>query len=286
MRSLWLPTETRRPQSGPITSNQNAMAPHDYKRPGILRAGFQYQDLVAIEVLINYYRDRDLYDWVQLDAEDSRFRSIEDVVARRPDGLYELTQVKFTVDPEAPANSLSWRWLTEIRSKRGESLLQKWASTTLNHKTAGTLAQAVLKTDRRPDPEFTECLNGTRIDYGRLPADVRTTVDQQIGSSRASKSFFDTFCFVHSQPVLDDLEEKLWSRIASDTDRGGGQYSENRFNDGRRERDNRRPTARSSTFIYDKRLRSNVLGRYHRTSWSRQLIAFPMTTLTVVFCRT
>ena len=197
------------------------MASHDYKKPGLLRAGFQYQDLVAIEVLITYYRERDQYDWVQLDAEDSRFRSIEDVVARRPDGLYELTQVKFTADPEAPVNSLSWRWLTEVRSKGGTSLLQKWAATTLHHKTAGTLAQAILKTDRRPDLEFDECLNDTTVDYERLSATVRTTVDNQIGSSEASKLFFDAFSFVHSQPVLDDLEEELWSKVASDTDRGG-----------------------------------------------------------------
>ena len=50
------------------------MIRHDYKRAGLIRAGFQYQDLVAIEILINFYRQRGLYDWVQLEAEERDFR--------------------------------------------------------------------------------------------------------------------------------------------------------------------------------------------------------------------
>ena len=106
----------------PLVMAQKAMARHDYKTPGLIRAGFQYQDLFAVKILINFYRQRCLYDWVQLDAEDQEFRSIEDVVACRPDGLYELTQVKFTADPDAPANHLSWAWLTANGGIRKKSL--------------------------------------------------------------------------------------------------------------------------------------------------------------------
>ena len=129
------------------------MSRHNYKRRvGPLRAGFLYQDLIAIEILINFYEDRELYEWVQLEAEDSEFQSVEDVVACMPNGLYELTQVKFTVDPDEEVNQLSWNWLTEKKSGSKRSLLEKWALTTLRHKEAGTLARAVLKTDRVPDP--------------------------------------------------------------------------------------------------------------------------------------
>ena len=196
------------------------MPGHDYKRPGLIRAGFQYQDLVAVEILIDFYRQRDLYAWVQLDTEDRAFRSIEDVVACRPDGLYELTQVKFTADPDAPANLLSWRWLTANGGAR-KSLLQKWARTTLNHKVAGTLARANLKTDRVPDAAFANCLKGTMVDYTLLLPDDKALVEEQLGSPEAAESFFENFEFVHSQPRIDDLEDKLWKSIASDTDRGG-----------------------------------------------------------------
>ena len=205
------------------------MTRQDFKRAGYIRAGFQYQDLVAVETLINFYRQRDLYSWVELDAEDDSFRSIEDVVACRPDGLYELTQVKFTADPDAPAFALSWEWLTENAGtwrpgQRGplkRSLLQKWAETTLEQIENVTLAQAALKTDRIPDDSFASCLNDGRVEFDRLPEEARETIVDQLGSSETAQAFFDSFEFIHSMPVLDDFEEQLWSRISSDTDEGG-----------------------------------------------------------------
>ena len=200
----------------------NSMLGHDFKKnSGSLRAGFLYQDLVAIEILINFYRKRNLYEWVQIEAEDSEFQSIEDVVACRPDGRYELTQVKFTVDPDAPANHLSWKWLTEIKKKNGTSLLQKWAPTTLRHKEAGTLAWAGLKTDRVPAPAFGRCLKDGKIDCSMLSAEVRAKIEEQIGSNGEAEVFFESFDFIHSQPRLDDLEDNLWQRIATETDEGG-----------------------------------------------------------------
>mgnify|MGYP002525483506 CR=1 FL=1 len=196
------------------------MPGHNFKVPGLIRAGFQYQDLVAIETLIDFYRDPQRYDWVKLDAEDRAYRSIDDVVACRADGLYELTQVKFAADPAAATSRLSWEWLLEHRPK-GRSLLQKWAATTAEHRAAGTLARAVLKTDRAPDAEFGQCLTGVRIDWGNVPPAVQRQVSDQLGSLEAAKAFFADFEFLHSLPHLDDLEEQLWSRIASDTDRGG-----------------------------------------------------------------
>ena len=193
---------------------------HSFKRPGLLRAGFQYQDLVAIKILIDFYRQPSLYKWVQVDAEDQSFRSIEDIVACRSDGLYELTQVKFTPDPEIAANSLSWGWLTH-KSQSGTSLLQKWADTTLYHVNNGSLFRAALRTDRIPDESFCACLNGHRVQYALLSENDRTVVETQLGSTEIAKVFFDNFEFHHSQPRLNDLEDELWSRVSSDTDRGG-----------------------------------------------------------------
>ena len=135
--------------------------------------------------------------------------------------FYELTQVKFTVDPDAPDNRLSWKWLTENSGVLKKSLLQKWAATTLHHKSAGTLAWAALKTDRVPDAEFGECLKGSKVAYSKLSAEIKAKIEDQLGSHEDAESFFKSFDFVHSKPKLDDLEEELWNRIASDTDRGG-----------------------------------------------------------------
>ena len=196
------------------------MSAHDFKRAGLLRAGFHYQDLVAIELLIDYYRDRTLYKWVKLEAEDRQFQSIDDVVARRPDGKYDLIQVKFAADPFAPASSLNWAWLTSSTG-RSTSLLAKWSATTLHHKRQGDLGSAVLKTDRIPDQEFASSLSDGFVHYKSLPQQIKCLVDQQLGSPDNTKAFFDSFEFVHSQPQIDDLEEHLWTRMSSDTDRGG-----------------------------------------------------------------
>ena len=202
--------------------NSKPMPRHNFKKnSGSIRAGFLYQDLVAIEILINFYRNRNLYKWVQLEAEDSEFKSVEDVVACKPNGLYELTQVKFTVDPDAPANRLSWKWLTEVKKKNGTSLLQKWAPTTLRHWKAGTLAWAGLKTDRVPDAAFSRCLRNGKVVTSMIPTEITTKIEEQIGSREKVESFFESFEFVHSLKRLDDLEDKLRQRLASETDEGG-----------------------------------------------------------------
>jgi hypothetical protein len=91
------------------------------KHAAIIRAGFEYQDLAGIEVLIRHYRDPELYEWVLLEADDSNFRALDDVVAARKDGSYELVQVKFTVD--ANRYELDWDWLLS-KAKNGTSMLE------------------------------------------------------------------------------------------------------------------------------------------------------------------
>ena len=196
---------------------------HDFKRTGVVRGGFEYQDLVAVEVLIRFLWDRNLYQWVQVEAEDTAYQAIDDVVACRKDGRLELTQVKFTPDPLHPDRSLSWEWLTR-RRPNGTSLLQKWAKTVLAHRGDGRLAQAMLKTDRVPDLEFAKCLNGSRLEYLRLTSATKETVDDQVGSEEASREFFEAFEFVHSLPRHDTYEESLRSQLEHDIDKNGWAY--------------------------------------------------------------
>ena len=197
------------------------MTTHDFKRgTGSLRAGFAYQDLVAIEVLIDFVRDRDRFEWVRVEAEGEEFQAIDDVVACRKDGTFELTQVKFTPDPTSPRHHLDWGWLTD-RKPRGTSLIQKWAKTTLAHVSNGTLARAMLKTDRVPSVDFGRCLSGARVDLESVPMDVRRTLEQQIGVPGDASTFFQSFEFVHSQEHLDDYEETLRARLQHELDAGG-----------------------------------------------------------------
>lgn len=192
-----------------------------FKKPGILRASFDYQDLVAISILIDFYRAPDQYEWIELDSDDPQHASIDDIVARRADGTFEITQVKFTVDPDDAANQLSWSWLLR-RSKAGRSLLEKWTATVARHAAAGTLHSARLYTDRRPDPMFAQCLVKNRIDPGKLPIALLTQIDQQVPDATHRAAFFKHFIFQHSQKQLSDLEYDLQTKlIPSDTNYDG-----------------------------------------------------------------
>ncbi|MGB3470852.1 MAG: AAA family ATPase [Erythrobacter sp.] len=193
---------------------------HNYKPTAITRVGFAYQDLVAAETLLEFYRYPNKYQWVQVEASDSSFRAVDDVVACRGDGRFELTQVKFAVDPDNSKTALDWEWLLEKKPK-GKSRLQHWAGPVTTHVESGLLASACLKTDRKPDVDFSKALKGSRVSYSRIPGPTRQRIVTQLGSTAAAKKFFSNFDFVHSQPVLEDLEAIIWARISSDTDRAG-----------------------------------------------------------------
>lgn len=193
---------------------------HDFKRSGFIRAGFQYQDLVAVAYLIDFYRDRTRFEWITVESEDPAVAAIDDVVACRADGLFELTQVKFAIDPENEQSRLDWPWLLR-KKKRGTSMLQKWCKTTLHHLNGATLAIAQLKTDRIPSEKFGQALDGSKIIYDRVDRDTQNLIEEQLGSERHARLFFGAFDFCHSQPQLDDLEAQLWKRVANDTDRDG-----------------------------------------------------------------
>jgi len=191
-----------------------------FKKPGILRASFHYQDLAAIGLLIDFYRAPDVYQWAEFDSDNPDFAAIEDVVLCRRDGRLEFTQVKFTVDPGDPANLLSWDWLLQ-RKGAGRSLLQKWAATVAQHARAGTLASAELFTGRRPAPDFAAALSGRHIDPAKIQKPIADQIEGQIGAADMAL-LFAHFRFRHSQPEILELEYDLQARLVpSDIDDAG-----------------------------------------------------------------
>lgn len=193
---------------------------HDFKTPGILRSAFQYQDLIGIELLIDFYRDPDKYDWVELDSDDKRVGSLDDVVAARSDNTYELVQVKFT--PDSETNVLSWDWLLSHK-KTGTSFLQKWSVSLTKARALGPIRSAMLRTNRVPDTEFGEALNkDRRVEIEKIRPSRRRDIEKHLGDVATMEDFFSRFEFSHSEQILDDLENQLKAElIPTDTDVGG-----------------------------------------------------------------
>lgn len=195
------------------------MAKAQIKRPAIPRAGYEYQDLAGIEVLIRQYRDPELYAWVQLEADDTENRALDDIVAERKDGSYEVMQVKFTVDPDR--YELDWDWLLQ-KTQKGTSMLEKWAKSLERVAARGPVHSASLKTNRIPSAEFAKCLKGTRVDLDLLSRDIRESVESACGGAAEAKTFFRIFDFLGGQQNLDKYENYLRDQLVpTDTDSVG-----------------------------------------------------------------
>jgi hypothetical protein len=180
------------------------------KRAAIPRAGYDYQDLAGIEILIQLYHDPDLYDWVMLEADDSEFRALDDVVAARKDGRFDLIQVKFTVDSER--YELDWPWLLD-KSSRGTSLLAKWSASLSRVAAMGPVHSAGLKTNRGPSETFAKSLHGTRVSFDLIAKEYRDQVEKECGGVGAAKLFFQTFQFFRQTPDLVEVQSSLRDQL-------------------------------------------------------------------------
>jgi len=171
---------------------------------------------------LDFFRDPSIYEWVKLECDDPKFAAIDDVIARRRlDGKYEVTQVKFTVDPARDDLAISWEWLLQ-KKEGGTSLLEKWAKGLSRLLEGEELHSARLATNRRPDAAFSSCLENSRVNLSRVERTLQSRIVSQIGNETAAHRFFSTFKFDHSQPLIDDLEIKLRNRVVpADTDESG-----------------------------------------------------------------
>lgn len=188
----------------------------DIKTAAIPRAGYEYQDLAGIEVLLRQYRDPGLFKWVLLEADDTKFKSLDDVVAARTDGAFEFVQVKFTVDSEK--YELDWPWLL-AKAKTGTSMLDKWSKSLARVAAMGPIHSACLKTNRPPSAEFAKCLNGSRVALDLLDEATRASVEAECGGAESAKAFFGTFDFLGAQPDFEKYEQVLRDQVVpADTD--------------------------------------------------------------------
>lgn len=193
------------------------MAP-PIKPSQLTRVGYDYQDNFCLKVLIDWFRSSDLYKWVKVESDsidEYRVHSLDDVVAFRNDGKFELTQVKFTIDPSRDDLTLSFEWLLS-KKKRGTSLLEKWSKDVFIYGKDKRLHSASLKTNREPNAELSACLTGPKIDVEKIPKNILEEIKNQLDGMDNVNLFFSEFNFLHSQPQIDDLENQIHDSIVPD----------------------------------------------------------------------
>ncbi|MBD8723055.1 NACHT domain-containing protein [Oxalobacteraceae sp. CFBP 13708] len=179
------------------------------KKSAIPASGYVYQTLVGIGVLCDWLDSPSLYEWVQFEADElQEARGLDDIIIKRSDQLFDLIQVKFTVDPFAQANALSWGWLTDRKGTRGRSLLEKWSSAAFGVGLENA-AELRLITNRRPDAEFSAHLRDGRVHLDAMTVPLRTEIEAHLGGSLHATRFFERFEFAHSYAGYESLDRNL-----------------------------------------------------------------------------
>lgn len=187
----------------------------EYTRTGIRRSGDDYQDLVALDLIIEMLEHPTRYQWIRVEADEAGF--LDDVVALRTDDTYVVRQVKFSAHPDQDDDNWSWKRLLvqrEGKKKKLPSLLEKWISSFEELNAHKPIYEASLISNRRADPAIRAILSPDRlIDYGQLDNSTRENIVEQIGDENKVKKFFSNFRFYVDQPKLENLEKSLRIRF-------------------------------------------------------------------------
>lgn len=174
----------------------------------LTRVGYEYQDLLGLQLLIDWYCNPKKYEWVKFEVPNSdglEVAGLDDVVACRSDGTWVLLQSKYTIDPERGDLALSFDWLLEKKSR-----LEKWSKTLLSLLNDGITVDASLKTNRKPDSELYAVLENGLLQPDKMDEPTYAKLRATIGSDSDVKTFCENFKLDHSLQVVTDLEEKLY----------------------------------------------------------------------------
>ncbi len=187
-----------------------------YTRTGARRAGDAYQDIVALELIIDWLEHNDRYQWIKVEADEMNF--LDDVVALRQDNSIHVLQVKYSTNPDGPDDPWTWEKLLErSKAKNGDqnpSLLQKWASSLQEIKSQWPIFEASVYSNRRAATEIEAVIENGIIDFDQVhDPDIRQKIEDQLGGEAISKEFFAIFQFRLNQPGLSEIEEGLRRRL-------------------------------------------------------------------------
>lgn len=191
--------------------------PSGIKPSQLTRAGYTYQDLICIRILINWFHEPQKYQWVSVEGNKDlgNVKSLDDVICFTASGEYELYQVKFTIDSGRDDLRLDFDWLLKKKPK-GTSLIEKWSADLEMFGNSNVISIAKLITNRKPDTVLFNCLDGNKIDYNLVPDEIKARVSTQLGDERKAIIFFENLIFEHSKQEIDDLELKLQDSLVPD----------------------------------------------------------------------
>lgn len=181
-----------------------------FTRSGVRRLGDEYQDIQSLDILVEWLENNDRYEWMELEA-DARGH-LDDIVAKRADGVVELRQIKFSTASYKIEDALSWQTLLEIKSDSKTSLLQKWYRSWKKQISSGSI-EPFLLSNRRPAPDLAIQFTTGKVVWNEIPEETQQIIVGQLGSEAHAKKFLEAFTFKLNQPSLRELEAGAYTRF-------------------------------------------------------------------------
>ena len=187
----------------------------EYTRSGTRRAGDDYQDAVALDVLVDALEHADRYAWIEVEADGVGV--LDDVCAVLKDGRLILKQVKFSTDPLSEDAELDWQELLQQQEGKRRtlpSLLQRWADSLRRAKALGPIADAALETNRRGSGALLAATDYSgQVELEKIAASERVVIVEQLGGEPEAREFFGEFKFRLNRPSLESFEESIRRRF-------------------------------------------------------------------------
>jgi len=188
----------------------------EIKTSAIPAAGYVYQTMQGVNLLCDWLDSPTRYTRIRFECDEDAIvpQGLDDLVAERPDGRFDLWQVKFTPTPEK--HVLDWDWLLEKPGKAGgksRSNLRKWfdAFEGIGQSRTGDIR---LLTNRVPDLVMEACLGGSNfIDYIRAPNNVRIKIEQELDGAVNAQRFFKVLEIRHSDKGFAGIDAHVTHRL-------------------------------------------------------------------------
>lgn len=220
-----LPLKATKAASSEILEQGHAMQNEKVKGSATPYAGYRYQSLYGVHLLVEWLNSPASYSQMRFECDDKTVspQGLDDIVVERADGLFDYVQVKYTPPEAANGCLLTWEWLLEPSSSKesAKSFLQKWQKA-LNEIPIDRLGLASLVTNRTPDREIEEALEGNYLNYDKAPLLVQSRLIEQLGTVVAASSFLNKLYINHSQHGFLALEANIGSRLSGMGFESGG----------------------------------------------------------------
>lgn len=178
-------------------------------RIGATLLGNDYQDIVALDLIIQFLEHPKDFEWIKVEAYDEA-KFLDDIYVKKSNGKIIARQVKYATRPDD-----CWDWDDLLKkSESGSSLLQKWIESWQKISTHGEIEEIALWTNRDAGPKIKHSLEiDNKINKERIEKTVWKEIIKQCSNEDNVREFFSIFKFRFKEQGIDTLRQSVTRRL-------------------------------------------------------------------------